>query len=67
LPFSFLGQIIEDEQIQVILARGERVVTVLVGDSIDKNYRLESLKDGTLTFLYLPLDIRQTLATGITP
>ncbi len=66
LPFVFLGQIIEDQQVQVILARGDRVVTVLVGENVDKTYRLESLKAGLLTFVYLPLDIRQTLATGLT-
>lgn len=67
LPFVFLGQIVEDQKVQVILARGDRVITVMVGDSIDKNHRLESFKGGILTFVYLPLDTRQTLATGLTP
>ena len=59
-----MGQIIEDQKIQVILARGERVLTVFVGDNIDANYKVESLKGGTLTLVYLPLNIKQTLATG---
>jgi hypothetical protein len=67
LPFVFLGQITQDQKVQVILARNDRVVTVAVGDPIDKTYRLESLNGGTLTFIYLPLDTRQTLATGISP
>ena len=67
LPFIFLGQIIEDQKVQVILARGDRVVTVPVGEPIDKNYRLESFNGGTLTFIYLPLDTRQTLAAGLSP
>jgi hypothetical protein len=66
LPFVFLGQIVEDGKAQVILAKGDRVVTVFVGDTIDKTYRLESLLSGVLTFVYLPLDARQTLATGVT-
>lgn len=65
LPFTFLGQVIEDQRPQFILVRGDRVVTVAVGDSIDKNYRLESLQNGTLTFVYVPLDTRQTLVTGV--
>jgi hypothetical protein len=65
LPFAFLGQVVEDQRVQVVLARGDRVVTVAVGDSIDKNYRLESFQGGTLTFLYIPLDTRQTLVTGV--
>jgi hypothetical protein len=35
-----------------------------VGDNIDANYKVESLKGGTLTLVYLPLNIKQTLATG---
>jgi hypothetical protein len=64
LPFVYLGQIVEDEKAQVILARGDRVVTVYVGENIDSYYRVVSLKGGTLTLLYVPLDIKQTLATG---
>ncbi len=67
LPFVFMGQIVQEQKVQVILARGERVVTVPVGENIDKNYRLESFTGGTLTFIFLPLDIRQTLATGLSP
>jgi hypothetical protein len=65
LPFIYLGQIVEDQKVQVILARGDRVVTVYVGENIDSNYRVEGLKGGTLTLLYVPLDIKQTLATGV--
>jgi hypothetical protein len=39
-------------------------VTVYVGENIDSYYRVVSLKGGTLTLLYVPLDIKQTLATG---
>jgi hypothetical protein len=66
LPFTFLGQYVEDQRQQIILARGDRVVTAVVGDAIDKNYRLESLQNGLLTFVYLPLDARQTLTIGTT-
>jgi hypothetical protein len=67
LPYVYLGQIIEDQQVQVILSRGNRVVTALVGEVIEKIYRLESATGSLLTFVYLPLDIRQTLATGLAP
>lgn len=65
LPFTFLGQMVEDQRAQVFLARGDRVLTVFVGASIDASYRLESLRAGVLTFVYVPLDIKQTLATGV--
>jgi hypothetical protein len=64
LPFTFMGQLVENDQPQVMLVRDERLLTVRVGDAIDRNYRLESFKDRVLTFVYLPLDTRQTLNTG---
>ena len=66
LPFIFMGQYSDDQRHQIILARGDRVVTATVGEDIDKNYRLEALHNGVLTFVYLPLDIRQTLNIGNT-
>jgi hypothetical protein len=48
----------------IILARGDRLVTVKVGQDIDKNYRLESFENGIITIRYVPLDTKQTLATG---
>jgi hypothetical protein len=66
LPFSFMGQLVENEQPQIMLVRDERLLTVRVGEAIDRNYRLESFKDRVLTFVYLPLDTRQTLNTGST-
>lgn len=67
LPFAFMGQVIEDQQVQVVLTRSNRVVTVREGEMIDRNYRLESFHDGILTFVYLPLDIKQTLVIGEAP
>jgi len=67
LPFAFMGQVVEDQQVQVVLVRGDRLVTVRAGEKIDQNYRLESIQNGILTFVYLPLDIKQTLAIGGAP
>jgi hypothetical protein len=56
---------VTDEQgIQFVLTRGDRIVTAAVGQDIDKNYRLESYENGMLIFLYVPLDARQTLPAG---
>ena len=48
------------------LARGDRVIDVRVGDRLDGVYQLESAAGGQLVFVYLPLDVRQTLAAGAT-
>lgn len=67
LPFTYMGQLIEDGKPVYILARADRVVTVQPGDNIDKTYRLDSASGGVLTFVYVPLGTKQTLATGVSP
>lgn len=65
LPFRLLGQI-EDgpEGRAFVLAQGDRVINVAPGTTIDERYRLEKFEGGQLHFLYLPLNLRQTLAVG---
>ena len=46
------------------LAHGDRIVDARVGDKLDGVYQLESAAGGQLVLVYLPLNIRQTLATG---
>jgi hypothetical protein len=65
LPFAYFGQYIEGDARLIILSRGDRLITVSIGDTIDRTYRVENLKGGQLTFLYLPLQIEQSLNTGI--
>ena len=67
LPFTYVGQYRDEGSHQIMLARGNRLITVAVGDNIDRNYRLEGLDNGVLTILYVPLDIRQTLTIGNAP
>lgn len=67
LPFTYMGQLVEDGKPLYILARADRVITVQAGDNIDKTYRLDSVSGGVLTFVYVPLGTKQTLATGVSP
>jgi hypothetical protein len=65
LPYTLLGSYAPEGQAPVyFLSRGDRVIDVRVGDRIDSIYQLESAAGGVLVFVYLPLDIRQTLAAG---
>jgi hypothetical protein len=40
------------------------VIDARVGDQLDGVYRFESASGGELVFVYLPLNHRETLATG---
>jgi hypothetical protein len=65
LPFAFMGQYEESGGRPVYyLVRGDKVYDVHVGDMIDSTYRIESGDADKLTFTYLPLAERQTLALG---
>ncbi len=66
LPYTFLGSFTPEGKPPVyFLARGDRVVDAHVGDRLDGVYEFESAGGGQLVFVYLPLNVRQTLAGGV--
>lgn len=66
LPFTYLGRYGDTPSRIVILAKGEKVYTVAVGDVIENSYRVEKFTPGMVNLTYLPLGIEQHLATGET-
>ena len=64
LPFTYLGRYGDAPARVVILCRGDRVYTVAVGEVIDNLYRVEQASGGKVDLTFLPLNIRQSLATG---
>jgi len=64
LPFRVLGHYIEDAQVVVFLQYGEQNMAVRAGDTIAGQYKVESLSDGVVTLLYIPLNQKQTLQFG---
>lgn len=65
LPFAYLGRYIEGDTQLLILARGNRVHTVAVGEVIADTYRVEGIAGGDIIVTYLPLNITQMLKAGI--
>lgn len=64
LPFRVLGRYVEDGKVLVFLQYNNRNLVVKEGDTIESQYKVESIGDGALTLVYIPLDQRQTLALG---
>ncbi len=64
VPFTYLGRYGDSASRIIILAKGDRVYTVTVGDVIDNTYRVEKFTPGMVNFNYLPLNIEQSLPTG---
>ena len=48
----------------IFLVRGDRVLLVRAGDTIEGNYRVEGIVGTKLDLTYLPLNIRQSLDIG---
>jgi hypothetical protein len=64
-PYTLIGSYAPDGQEQVFfLSQGDRVIDARIGDRLDGIYQFESAAGGQLVFVYLPLNIRQTVAAG---
>ena len=61
LPFTFLGIVEDDGHTVVFLAKEQRLYTVRKGEVFDGQYRLEDESSGRIEFVYLPLNVKQTL------
>ena len=62
LPFRYLGQLESRQRAMVFLLRGEEILLVSAGQVVDNTYRIETIADSTVDFVYLPLTARQSLA-----
>jgi hypothetical protein len=64
LPFTYLGRYEDLAKPVIFLVRGDRVLLVREGDTIEGNYRVEGIVGTALGLTYLPLNIRQSLDIG---
>lgn len=64
LPFTFLGKLIDGDQVTVFLTNGTRNWVVRVGDTIDGAYRVDAIGAERMTLTYLALAKPQELAFG---
>ncbi len=64
LPFTFVGLLEQGmgvTQPKAFLARGDALLVVTTGDTIENNYSIDSITAQQITLTYLPLKTRQTL------
>jgi hypothetical protein len=62
MPYRVAGGVVHDGVAHVVLAKGDRVLTVRPGDTLDDGYRVESVGPQGVTLVYLPLNAPQLLA-----
>jgi hypothetical protein len=61
MPYRLAGKLIEEGGAQVVLAKGDSVITAREGATLEDGYRIEAIGRDEVTLLYVPLGLRQTL------
>ena len=64
LPFTYLGKQGADGNWEVYLTRGDETLIVRDQTVIDGSYRVDAIKPPTMTLVYLPLKLVQTMDIG---
>ena len=61
LRFQYLGKIIHNNEMKIILSQSGEKVVVKLGEKIDDQYRIDAIDNEAITLTYLPLNVEQTL------
>ena len=61
LQLQYLGKIIHNNEMKIILSQSGEKVVVKLGEKIDDQYRIEAMDNEAITLTYLPLNVEQTL------
>ena len=61
LPFRYIGKLVEDGRLEVILLRGADHITVAEAGPLDAEYRVDEVNDKRIAFTYLPLNASHVL------
>lgn len=62
LPYRVAGSLTQGGVRKVVLAKGDVLMTVEAGDTLDGGYRVETIGPDEVTLVYTPLDVRERLA-----
>ena len=63
MPYLYLGKL-DDSTLKprVFLSRGDQLLIVSQGEVVEGQYRVESISDGDVVLIYLPLNQRQVIS-----
>jgi hypothetical protein len=59
LPFRYVGRLLQNGKLEVLLMRGEQLFSIAAGAKIGDDYLVERLGESSISFLYLPLKMKQ--------
>ena len=61
LPFRYIGRVVQDGRVEVLLLRGAQHFSAAAGESLGSQYRVEKIGESEILLLYLPLNVQQVL------
>ena len=61
MPYRVAGSVVIDGVRQVLLAKGDALFPVTEGDTLEGDYRVESIGGDELILVYRPLGVRESL------
>jgi hypothetical protein len=64
VPYRFAGRVLRGAEEEVLVSKGDLVLPVKIGDTLDGLYRVEAIGADRIELLYLPLGTRQGIAVS---
>lgn len=61
MPYRYAGKVVQEGAEQVLLAKGDVVLPVRVGETLEGGYRVESISAEWISLRYLPLGTQQRI------
>ena len=62
MPYRVAGKVVHEGGAHIVLAKGDRVIWVREGETLEDGYRVDSIKPDRVTLIYLPLNVEQHIA-----
>jgi hypothetical protein len=64
MPYRYAGKVVKDSEAEILIAKGDVVLPVKVGDTIDGQYKVEAISGERIDLVYLPLGTRDRIAVS---
>jgi hypothetical protein len=63
-PYAYMGKLLEDGVTTAFFTKGNRVIPVKAGDTVDAVFRVDQMTSQQMKLTYLPLNETLVLALG---
>jgi hypothetical protein len=64
VPYRYAGKVVKGSEEEILIAKGDLVLPVKVGDTLDHTYKVESISAERIELVYLPLGTRDRIAVS---